>query len=129
MPKQPTKKRKTMGAPYGSASGKRYSAQPRTGQTFNYVPRVPGNPMALTERKYFDTELNNKTLSLHDALPICFPVTIAFPNFLTFQIPGKLQFQEIAVFIIPYIMGQPPWVQCLKTAHIFFIPVDLIPGV
>lgn len=64
MPKQPTKKRKTMGAPYGSASGKRYSAQPRTGQTFNYVPRVPGNPMALTERKYFDTELNNKTLSL-----------------------------------------------------------------
>lgn len=51
-----------MGGPYGSSSNKRYSAQPRTGQTFNYVPRVPGNPLAMTERKYFDTELNNKTL-------------------------------------------------------------------
>lgn len=63
MPKQPSKKRKTMTQPYGSSTGKRYSAQPRTGQTFNYVPRVPGNPMSMTERKYFDTELNQATLA------------------------------------------------------------------
>jgi len=62
MPKQPSKKRKTMTQPYGSSTGKRYSSQPRTGQTFNYVPRVPGNPMSMTERKYFDTEVNQKTL-------------------------------------------------------------------
>jgi len=79
MPKQPSKKRKTMSQPYGSTTNKRYSAQPRTGQTFNYVPRVPGNPMAMTERKYFDSELNQKalaTLSTSWAGMECDPATI-----------------------------------------------------
>ena len=62
MPKQPSKKRKTMSQPYGSTTNKRYSSQPRTGRTFNYVPRVPGNPMSITERKYFDSELSAKAL-------------------------------------------------------------------
>lgn len=63
MPKRVYKRAKTNSLqPYGSTTNKRFTSTPRTGQNYSFVPRVPGNPMSMTERKYYDQQVASKTI-------------------------------------------------------------------